>query len=361
VTAAFNTSRPNSICVLRLSAIGDTCHVVALVRALQRHWPETRVTWIIGRIEARLMSSLLPEIEFITIDKRRLWVSLCGLRRAIRGRRFDVLLHLQTSLRASLHSMFVPARVRLGFDRDRAREFQWLFTNAAIAARGRQHVVDAAMSFAEALGLPASVPRWDLAVPQDADAWAANHIAEAENALIISACSSQPRRNWSTARYAQLAAYAFNKHGLKVILCGSPTELERNAAAAIAAQAGVPVLNLVGQDTLPQLLALLARARVLVAPDSGPAHMATLVGTPVIGLYAATRMQRTGAYLSRQWSVDRYAEAAKRFRHRRPDQLKWTESIVDDGVMDLIEVAAVTERLDAVLAANAGSDRHATH
>ena len=78
------------------------------------------------------------------------------------------------------------------------------------------------------------------------------------------------------------------------------------------------VVNQIGQDTLPQLLALLGRASVFVGPDSGPAHMATMVGTPVIGLYAATRCARSGPYLSQRWCVDRYAEAARRFAGASP-------------------------------------------
>src|SRR5450755_4611156 len=114
---------PASLCILRLSAIGDTCHVVPVVRTLQRVWPATSLTWIIGRAEARLMS-LLPGVEFITIDKRAGLAAARALRSALRGRRFDLLLHMQLSLRASLLSTLIHSSVRLGFDRARARELQ---------------------------------------------------------------------------------------------------------------------------------------------------------------------------------------------------------------------------------------------
>src|ERR1700691_5333151 len=78
---------PRSLCILRLSAIGDTCHVVSIVRTLQRVWPATRLTWIVGSIEARLVS-LLPGVEFITIDKRAGLAGVRALRTALRGRRF---------------------------------------------------------------------------------------------------------------------------------------------------------------------------------------------------------------------------------------------------------------------------------
>jgi heptosyltransferase I len=339
---------PRSICLLRLSAIGDTCHVVPLIRSLQQAWPEARITWVIGRIEARLMS-LLPEIEFITVDKRSLWRSGRSLQAAIAGRHFDLLLHLQTSLRASLHSLLIPATIRLGFDRARARELQWLFTNRRIAPRSRQHSLDACLGFATALGIDPPRIAWDIPIPVAARDWAAEQIPDGARALIVSPCSSHRLRNWRVERYAAVVAHAVSEHGMRVILCGAPTDYEREFGAAIAREAGVPVLNLVGRDTLPQLLALLARATVLLTPDSGPAHMATMVGTPVIGLYAATRVQRTGPYFSRQWCVDRYEEAALRYRGRPGSALKWTEYVEEPGVMDLIEVADVTARLDALL------------
>src|ERR1700689_3755564 len=100
--------RPESLCILRLSAIGDTCHVVPVVRTLQRIWPTTRLTWVIGRVEARLMS-LLPGVEFITIDKGAGLAAARALRALLRGRRFDLLLHMQLSLRASLVSALISA------------------------------------------------------------------------------------------------------------------------------------------------------------------------------------------------------------------------------------------------------------
>src|ERR1700681_538943 len=133
--------RPERLCILRLSAIGDTCHVVPVVRTLQRVWPKTQLTWVIGRIEARLMS-LLPGVEFITIDKSAGLAAARSLTTALRGRRFDVLLHMQLSLRARLVSPLIRSKLRLGFDRARARELQWLFTNAQIVAHCRQHVLD---------------------------------------------------------------------------------------------------------------------------------------------------------------------------------------------------------------------------
>ena len=341
--------QPRSICILRLSALGDACHVVPVVRTLQQVWPQTRLTWIIGKAEARLMG-LIEGVEFITVDKRAGLAVGRELRSRLAGRRFDVLLHMQLSLRASLISRLVPARIRLGFDRPRARELQWLFTNARIAPRTREHVLDSFFGFLEALGIGTRVLRWDVPLPQEALAYARQLVPEGTRTLLISPCSSHTLRNWSAQGYAQVAEHAVRRHGMRVILAGGPTQAERQTGAEIERLAGVAMVNQIGRDTLPQMLALLKRATVLVTPDSGPAHMATMVATPVIGLYAATNPERSGPYLSRKWCVNAYPEAARRFRGREPQQLPWAEKIEEPGVMDLIRPGAVTARLDELLA-----------
>ena len=79
--------------------------------------------------------------------------------------------------------------------------------------------------------------------------------------------------------------------------------------------------------------------------------MATMVGTPVIGLYAATNPARSGPYLSRQWCIDAYPEAARVFRGVEPEELPWAHKIEEPGVMELISVAQVSARLDELLGA----------
>ncbi|MFM7708170.1 MAG: glycosyltransferase family 9 protein [Gammaproteobacteria bacterium] len=343
------TPPPDTVCLLRLSAIGDTCHVVPLLRTLQRAWPTTRFTWVIGRLEARLMS-LLPEVEFITVDKRTGFGGLQALRRSLAGRRFDLLMHLQLSLRASMVAAVIPARRRLGFDRARARELQWLFTDERIAPRQREHVLDSFMGFAEACGVTERVLAWDLPLPQDALDYAQALVPDGRRTLVISACSSHTLRNWLPERYAAVAAHAVRRHRMQVILAGGPGPVERTMADAIRSACPEPLVDQVGKDTLPQMLALLTRARALVAPDTGPAHMATMVGTPVVGLYAATNPARSGPYLSREWCIDAFPRAAAEFRRSTPERLPWATKIEQPGVMALIGTEEVCNRLDALLA-----------
>ena len=342
---------PEKVCLLRLSAIGDTCHVVPLLRTLQDAWPRTRFTWVIGKLEAKLMS-LIPDVELITVDKGAGLSAYRRLRDDMKRRgAFDLLLHLQLSIRASGAAALIPAPVKLGFDKPRARELQWLFTNARVAERQREHVLDSFMGFADALGVPRGPgPRWDIPLPSSALAYAENLVPDSQPTLVISACSSHALRNWSPERYAAVADHAANKQGMRVILCGGPSAVERDMAAAIVRHARAPLVNQVARDTLPQLLALLARATALLTPDSGPAHMATMVETPVIGLYAATNPQRSGPYLSRRWCVDAYDAAARKFLGKPASELPWTTKIERPGVMELISVEAVAAKLDELLA-----------
>jgi heptosyltransferase I len=254
----------------------------------------------------------------------------------------------------------VPARVKLGFDRARARELQWLFTNARIEPRAREHVLDSLFGFAARLGVRERSVRWDIPLPPSALEYASRAIADgAPPTLVISPCSSHVQRNWSIERYAAVADHAVARHAMQVVLCGGRSRLELDYAAGIEQKMHHACRNLVGEDTLVQFLATLERATALLSPDSGPAHMATTVGTPVIGLYAATNPQRSGPYYSRRWCVDRYGAAASRFLGKPASELPWTEKIEKPGVMDLIEVHDVTARLDELMAA--GAPRTPTH
>ncbi|MGH8106142.1 MAG: glycosyltransferase family 9 protein, partial [Arenimonas sp.] len=108
----------------------------------------------------------------------------------------------------------------------------------------------------------------------------------------------------------------------------------------------VPVIDLVGKDTLKQLLALLERADLLLSPDSGPLHMANTVGTKVIGLYACTDAERSGPYSDRRYTVNHYQQAALQFMNKPADQLPWGKRVEFPGVMDLIKVEEVIACFD---------------
>ena len=341
-------SPPHSVCLLRLSAIGDTFHVVPVLRTLQRAWPQTRFTWVIGKLEAKIMTQI-PEVEFVVLDKQDLGQAYRTLRAAMRGRRFDVLMHMQLALRASVLATLIPARVRLGFDFKRARELQWMFTNQQIQPAQRQHVLDSLFGFAEAFRVYEKVLRWDIPLPQAARDYAQRLVPEGTPTMIISPCSSHALRNWRPEYYAAVADYAIATLGLKVVLCGGRSEIERRMGEEICGRMRERCENNIGKDTLLELLATLEQATLLLAPDSGPAHMASAVGVPCVGLYAATNPARSGPYLSRQWCVDKYDVAARRLLGKPAHELPWTTKIERPGVMDLITPEEVIRKLHSVL------------
>ena len=322
--------------------------MVPVVRTLQTFWPATRLTWIVGRVEAKLVGDI-PGVKFIIFEKSNGWRAYRTLRQQLNGHQFDALLHMQVSIRANLASLFVKAPVRLGYDRARTKDLHRFFVNQQIPAGNRQHVLDSFFSFTETLGLNQKQLRWDIPLPAEAQAYAQNALPGNQPTLIISPCSSHKLRNWTTARYAKVADYAINVHNMRVALCGGPSQLERDYGDAIVRNMKSVPINLIGKDTLKRLLATLARATAILCPDSGPAHMATCVGTPVIGLYAASNVQRSGPYSSRHWCVDRYDAVARKFRNKPASEIPWGTKLEYPGAMELITVEDVIEKLDALM------------
>ena len=340
---------PGSICLLRLSALGDVTHVVPLVHTLQRAWPQLPLTWVIGTAEHRLLDGL-PGVEFIAYDKRSGLRGMLALRKRLPGQRFGALLQMQVAARANVLSAFVPATRRIGYDAARAKDLHGWFVNERIADRPGIHVLDAIGSFCEPLGLRQTDVRWDLPVPASARDWAAQQWpADGVPTLVISPCSSHVVRNWRVERYAAVADHAATR-GWRVVLCGGRSQLERDTTDAIVAAMTQPALDLVGKDTLKQLPALLERADLLLTPDSGPMHIANAMGTKVLGLHAASNPARSGPYSDRRYCVDRYDDAARKYLGKPADALRWGMKIEHEGVMDLVTVddaVAAFERFNA--------------
>jgi heptosyltransferase I len=336
---------PDSICIVRLSALGDVTHAVPVLRAIQQHWPQTRVTWICATLEHKLLAGL-DGVRFVVVDKNAGWMGYLNLRRQLADENFDIMLQMQTSARANFTGACVKARIKLGWDRYRARDFHRFFMTHSIPETRQEHQVQGHLSFARTIGLDVQEPVWDFPFDDESMAFANSVLPAGKRILLISPCSSHPRRNWSAQRYAAVADYAMTHHGMAVVLSGGPSELERETGEAIEQAMQQPAINLIGKDTLPQLVALLKRVDVVLSPDAGPVHLANALGTAVIGLHASTWSLRSGPYNSLQLCVDKFPQAAERFRGKSPQELRWGTRIEDDGVMDLIEIDDVIERLD---------------
>ncbi len=342
------TTPPQSVCLVRLSALGDVTHAIPVLRAIQHNWPQTRITWICAALEYKLLSCL-EGVRFVVLDKRGGWSAYRKLRQDLGGEKFDVMLQMQTSARANLTGACVKAGIKLGWDKYRARDLHRLFMTHSIPETRQEHQVQGHLSFARTIGLDVREPVWDFPISEEARAFADSMLPADNRILLISPCSSHPCRNWRADRYAAAADYAIACHGMAVVLSGGPSDLERSTGEAIEQAMTNPVTNLIGKDTLPQLAALLERADIVLSPDAGPAHLANALGTAVIGLHACTWSRRTGPYNSLDLCVDKFAEAAQKFRRKSPHELRWGTRIETEGVMDLVEVDAVIDRLDFAL------------
>ncbi len=291
----------------------------------------------------------IADIEFIIFDKSSGRHAYKDVRARLHGRHFEVALCMHASLRANLLCRSVPADMRLGFDKARARELQWLFTDRRITAAEKEHAMDAMMSFATALGAQERDLRWDIPIPGAARQFAAQFASGKQPLVVISPCSSQRQRNyrnWSVENYAQTIDHLRKVHGCSIVLTGGPSGVEQEYGRRLSEAADNGLENRVNKTSLKELAALIDAADLVICPDSGPAHIATAVGTPVIGLYATSNPARTGPYVSRDLTVDRYPDAALKFLGKAPVELRWGQRVRHKSAMDLITFDDVRSKID---------------
>lgn len=338
-------SKPQSICLMRLSAIGDVSHALAMVTRIKRAWPDVALTWIIGKVEYQLLRHT-QGIEFIVCDKRAK-NARSELKKALAGREFDVLLQMQVAFRANWLGSVVKAKRRIGFDRDRSKELHSWFINERIKGDTRVHVLDGFMQFADALGVPSSPVAWDLGIPQADLDWAETHAKQLNTFVIIAPAASKAQRNWHNQGYAQIIDWFANKE-ISTVLCGGPGALDKDCQVGIHSHTQNVTLDLIGQTQLTQMAALMAHAKCVVAPDTGPAHMATMMGVPVVGLYAHSNPLRTGPYHSLEHVVSVYEQAIQDEYGEAWQNLSWGKRAHGDDLMANITLDDVLHVLDSL-------------
>lgn len=339
---------PKNLCLLRLSAIGDVCHAVAMVQQIQQQWPHIKITWVIGKIEAALLKDL-PGVEFVIFDKKAGLQGYRDLRHQLKEQHFDVLLHMQVAFRASIASLCIRAKTKIGFDHFRAKEAQWLFTNKKVAPLKQPHVLEGFLGFAQALGVKTQAPTWRMPISDVDQLWASEALSSTKPIAVIAPSASKAERNWHCEGYAKIAE-SLVERGFDVVLCGGPTTHEKLLAEQIISLSQQPIINLVAKTSLKQLLAVLKLAHLVIAPDTGPAHMAVTVGTPVIGLYAHSNPQRTGPYLYQKYVVSCYQQAIEQQHKTSVDNLPWGIRAKGNQLMNAITVAQVEDKIKLLLA-----------
>jgi heptosyltransferase I len=325
------------------------------LRTLQAHWPETEISWIIGKTEYQLVKAI-EGVRFVIFDKSKGFSAYRQLRRDIRqqlaGERFDVLLHMQLSLRASVASLFIPADIKLGFDSKRAKDLQSRFCNQQIEpVSTRQHVLDSFLEFPRHFGLE-PVMSWQLPVDDSAIDSVTKKIASDRPLFVINACAvakSKNWRNWTAQGYATIADYVSEKYGMQVVLTGGNSTLEIETADEILASCRqARPINLVADTSIDELVAVLHLAEIVLAPDTGPVHIASALKTKTIGLYATTNPDRAGPYNYQEYVVNRYPDALLKYNQHNVEDAPWGERVKTADAMQLITVDDVQQQIDRI-------------
>jgi heptosyltransferase I len=337
---------PREICIVMLSAIGDAVHVLPVANALKRAWPTSRITWVIQPAAHALVAGHPAIDELVVFERRRGLEAVRSFRdiaAALRPRRFDLLLGLQVYLKAGIITGLARARVKLGFDLRRARDAQWLFTNARIPAHEPQHVQDQYFEFLRYLGVDPEPVTWGLTLqPHEREARAAFFGALAAPACAVVVATSRADKNWAPERYARLLEQIVTRHGLQPVLVGGPSPAERAIADRVLAEAKAPVVDALGPD-IRKLLWLIDGCALLVTPDTGPLHIARAIDKPVVSLFGRTNPRRSGPYRKfEELVVDGYARYPGERYSAAPVPRDGMARVTVDAVLDKVALALAT-------------------
>jgi heptosyltransferase I len=298
VTAPLpSPARPTGrrICIVLLTAVGDAVHGLPVVNALKRNDPRCHITWLLQPGPASLVRGHANVDEIIVLDRARGWRGFLDARRVMRTRGFDLTLALQDYFKAGVLTALTRAPIRLGYDRARARDLNTLFTNRRIPPHPPQHIQDEYLEFLAALGVPAEPLEWNIGPREDERGWQHDLAATFDRpiaSLVIG--SSRPEKDWLPNRWAELARTLAGDFGLAPVIVGASTlrELVTDRAIRERAPGARSALN----SGLRRLTAILDASVLVVSLDTGPLHIATALGRPVVSLIGYTNPARYGPY-----------------------------------------------------------------
>ena len=284
------------ICVVMMSAVGDAVHVLPVINAIKREHPQSHITWVLQPGSASLVRGHPSVDDIVTFHRSRGLRSFIEVQRELSSRRFDLLIDLQVYLKAGIVTALSGAPVRLGFDRARARDMNWLFTNRRIPAKPVQHVQDQYFEFLTELGISPDPVQWNLGPRPDELDWQRDWIARVGRpyAAIVVA-TSKPDKDWTPEKWAAVCDILESAYDLQPVLVGGDSARERDAAQRITAAARNPPVNALGSG-LRNLVSILDASSLVLSPDTGPLHMTVALDRPVISLIGYSDPRRTGPY-----------------------------------------------------------------
>lgn len=330
----------NRIGILRLSAIGDAVMVVPMIRVLQKNYPRAEITWIIGRAAYSLLKGL-SGVNFVVIDKPNSLITYYKFKKQLKAYKFDVLFAMQASWRTNLMYPLISAKRKIGFDKHRAKDLHGFFIKESIDFQ-KNHLLDNFMSFALHIGAKKTAKLdWGLSIEQANYTWLKSQIKKPY--IAINPAASKKERNWLIERYIELVKQITIKHPkLDIIFTGDLSDVEMVQTIIDNTKA----TSLAGKTTLKQLAAMLDKAVCLIAPDTGPVHIATAMNTPVIGLYAVITARLSGPYLSQELTIDKYQQAVREISHKDPATIDWGHRVHSLDAMKLITVDDVLAKIN---------------
>lgn len=290
---------PRRVCIVMLSALGDAVHVLPVVNALKASWPTCEITWIIQTVPHRLVSGHRSVDRFLIFRRHRglgAWQSYRSLVRSFPDEPYDLVLSLQVYFKAGIIAALAPAYRTLGFDRTRARDLNWLFTDERLPFRGERHVQDQYFEFLEHLGVAIEPVVWDLGIhPAERMTQRAFFGRLDRPACAVVVGTSKREKNWNAEGYARVLEALECDHGLQPVLVGGPSASEREMAERIRSLTRARTIDALADDPR-RLVWLLGGSALVISPDTGPLHIARALDVPVVGLYGYTNPKRTGPY-----------------------------------------------------------------
>lgn len=336
---AFPRYPADNVCIVLLTGLGDVIHGLPVVNALKDHDPSRRITWVVEPMPAAALRHHPSVDEVVVYRKKDGLRGLRDLRRDLAGRAIDLALNLNVYLKSAWPTLLSRAPHRLGFGRDRAREGTWLAANHHLPPAPRRHTQDLFLEFLDHLGVPHGAPEWRIAFTAEERRQQAEFFAPLRDRPVVAIvpASAQASKDWLADRYARVVDALAGDFGYRTVLVGGPGAREQAIAREITERASVPPVWALG-DSVRRLMWLVGGADLVIAPDTGPVHIARALGVPVIGLYGHTNPWRVGPY--RAWQelwVDRYTEPGA-----APDP---SDATAKPGRMERITVEDVLERV----------------
>jgi heptosyltransferase I len=309
-TAPGGTIPLDHLLVVMMSAVGDAVHVLPVLHAIKRVSPATRVTWVLQPGPATLVRGHPLVDDIVLFDRSAGLRGFVDIRRELAARPASLVLNLQVYLKAGIITSFTRAPVKLGFDRARARDMNWLFTTHRIAPHPMQHVQDQYFEFSDWLGAPATPVTWGLAPWSDEErAWQRDFVEPFDRPIVpIVVATSKAEKDWIPERWADVCDALWSDFGLQPVLVGGRSPREAAAERTILARARHKPATALGSG-LRRLAAILDAAALVLSPDTGPLHIAVALGRPVVSLIGYSNPKRVGPYRwCRNLMIDAYGE-----------------------------------------------------